>query len=167
MGPLLAGDRPGDDAAGDGVLHDDLSGRVAITAYPVTLVEQRGHAYMTFQVKVENVSFENLPEFSATLVLAEELDGYLAAGAESLTGGDFDLVGLDSEELADGSAVHAVVLDVEHRVADDEFLDEAGLDAHRILELAEHVTLELQWRGGQETLEYTAPVLDPDGLLEP
>lgn len=46
-----------------------------------------------------------------------------------------------------------------------QFLDAAGREPARILDLAENLTLRLRWDGGEETLEYSVPVLDPDNLL--
>lgn len=161
---------PVDDArtpvAADGVVREDLSDRFTLTLYPTTVYEDESGTYLSFRATIVNRSSEEYRDFSATVVLDPELDQYLAAGVEPMPVMGVDIFPDGAPELADGTGGRGMELVVDELVSDRAFLADAGLDAGEIHELGEAVTLRLRWDGGEETLSYTAPVVDPDGLLD-
>lgn len=146
-------------------VHEDLSETFVVTVYPthVRAGDGEGAALsLDHRVVVENVGREELRDVTATLVL-DALDPYLMWGATSfpMTGVDLAPVGTRPAD-ADAVGLDAGWDQMLRPLAE---LEADGLDPAAVLELAEDVTLRLRWAGGEESLRYTAPVLDPDGLL--
>lgn len=146
-------------------VHEDLSENFTLTVYPTTLYRRDSEVMISFRADVDNKSRDRYRDFSSTFVLDPEFDQYLAAGLVSLPTSGVDLFPDGAPELRAGTGGRGIELTFDQIVTDREMLDELGLDPGRVLELAENLTLWLQWRGGEERLEYTAPVQDPDNLL--
>lgn len=149
-----------------GVVYDRLSDNFTLTVYPTTVHSEASSIYVSYKATVVNKSQDSFPGFYAAFVLDSDLDQYLAAGVAPIPMLKVDLFPAGAAELENGSGGGlGAELTSDQLVSDRAFLDDAELDARRILELGETVTLWLRWNGGEERLEYTTRVLDPDNLL--
>lgn len=148
-----------------GIVHDELSDDFTLTAFPSTVYQDGEDLYLALRATVVNKSSDAYEDFFTTVVFDPELDQFLAAGVEPLPLSKVDLFPVGAPELDEGSGALGTELIVDQLLSSRQFLDEAGLDPDRILDLAENLTLWLRWDGGEETLEYSVPVTDPDNLL--
>lgn len=148
-----------------GTLYDDLSENFTLTVYPSTVYRDGSTIYVSYRATVVNKSQDSYQDFYPAFVFDPALDQYFAAGVEPVPITEVDLFPTGAAELENGSGGRGVELVFDQLVSDREFLDDAGLDASRILDLGEEVTLWLRWNGGEEKLEYRVPVEDPDNLL--
>lgn len=150
-----------------GVVYDELSDRFRLTAFPSTVYQDGSDVYVAFHATVVNKSPESFPDFYTTVIFDPELDQYFAAGVDPLPITRVDLFPEGASELDEGMGALGTELLVDQLVSSPTFLDEAGLEPSRVLDLAGHLTLWLRWEGGEETLEYDAPVVDPGNLPAP
>lgn len=146
-------------------MHDELSDDFTLTVFPSTVYRDGEDIYLSLRATVVNTSSDAYEDFFTTVVFDPALDQFLAAGVEPLPLSKVDLFPAGAPELEEGSGTLGTELVVDQLLSSQQFLDEAGLDPARILDLAENLTLRLRWVGGEETLEYSVPVIDPDNLL--
>lgn len=160
-----ATDGPSSPAEDVGIVHDELSDDFTLTVFPSTVYRDGEDIYLSLRATVVNKSSDAYEDFFTTVVFDPGLDQFLAAGAEPLPLSKVDLFPVGAPELEEGSGALGTELIVDQLLSSRQFLDEAGLEPARILDLAENLTLTLRWDGREETLEYSVPVTDPDNLL--
>lgn len=150
-------------------VHDDLSEHFELTVYPSIVVDrgvdQDSALAVEHRAVLMNTSEETFSNLTVSFVFDPRLDDYFAAGVSPLAPTPIDVYPQSAPEVESGSAAWGVDWDVDHLLRDAELLTEMGHDIRDVPELAENLTLQVTWDGGEELLEYTAPVLDPDGLL--
>lgn len=150
-----------------GAVYDELSANFTLTAYPSTVYRDGSDVYVSYRATVVNKFRDSYRDFSSAFILDPGLGRYFAAGVEPVPQTAVDLVPRGAAELGTAQGGLGVDVTSDKLVSDRDSLDEAGLSAGRILDLGEEITLWLRWDGGEEKLTYSAPVLDPDGLLSP
>lgn len=119
--------------------------------------EQRISWYFT----VENASDQTFEAFHALPVL----DPYLASGVVIPDDPKGFLVVPEGSEDSEGGGRRMEVRNSK-LLADRQVLEEMGESVSQILALAENYSIQLRCEGGKELIEMSAPLLDPDRVLE-
>lgn len=136
---------------------------VAVTDPSTQIVRTDEGVALRLEATVVNTSDDVLDDVVVTVVPDDALDPYLVAGAVALPGLSADHVYPQDTDRGDVPSDAAVGI----QYTDTRHLTTTRTDLSAVLDLAQHVTLEVTWRGGKQQLSYTTAVLDPDGLLNP
>lgn len=141
----------------DGTVYDDLSDRFTITVYPTKLIMDDGKKNIVYSITVMNKTEVEYNNFVVTIAMNKKLDQYIAAGVNPLPITNFIMAAKSnpSKDKGKGADVRFQQL-----LSDEQFMSEAGLKYHDILELGKSFELWLQWDGGEEKYQLSADVID-------
>lgn len=141
----------------DGAVYDDLSDRFTIAVYPTKLITDDGKKNIVYSISVVNKTEEEYNNFVVTIAMNKKLDQYIAAGVNPLPITNFIMAAKSdpSKDKGKGADVR-----IQQLLSEEQFMSEAGLKYHDILELGKSFELWLQWDGGEEKYQLSADVID-------
>lgn len=143
----------------DGIIYDDLSENFVFIIYPTQLLIDDGRKNIQYNFEVVNQSDRDYKDFSASVVMNEALDPYLAAGAVPLSFKGVDVAAVNKKDLGTYEC-RGVSVSLQQLLSDEEFMKEAKLDYKEIEPLAKTFDLVLKWNGGTEQHSFTQAVIN-------